>query len=957
MKKILVVLFSLLFPVLAFSETTSALFTPPSTDYSVIFLGNLFGVVDGILHGTGSQIMGHMFKVMNSAVLALGGIVITYTLIVGTMNTSHEGQFLGQKWSSIWIPVRSTIGLALLIPKASGYCLMQIFIMWTVVQGVGAADKVWEAALNYLNLGGVFVGAQSNPNPTTSGDEAVTKIATGESAMLQGQICMRGVQTILENARASYLTSKESGSGPCIRPANTHMQYFCSNEVPDFLATFNAVEASSLGKNTVSMPNFTDGTMYELLNDMCGIISWTKLDVSEETQSLDYVSEEEAATLNESRPIAVQQMFMDLESVAIAMVNNDPEIKSNANSDVDKRYSTIAQNQYGVPYLASTQAVCDGPSTDCTQWRNASSGNTDTYIFTGLEFMTAMTDYNAIMMPVLNLIQQADDAEASNEAHAFIDTAISQGWAMAGSFFFDLVNLNGSAAAGQDYVDTESGLETATFYNGNDLLEPFNSPCTGSFSLLCELLNKNSKTVTYVNNLITGESVENGLKADISASDDHKGISSLGSASGFGYITNASLINLPGQPGLKTPQFKLNVNIQPGDTILKIPHIKFGCGPKILGVCMQKYIADAIWNYIIKDIVNIFIDFITTLFDMVIQNFLVVPLTVIMTVLNNAVQLLNTSQTHPIVALAFMGTSFINYVTSLYFQLIAMSVIFSWGGSIILLFVLPFLAAWMGVMFTIGFMDAFYVPFLPYMIFTFGVLAWFMAVLEAMVAAPIIALGICNPEGHEAMGKAEASMTIVTGLFLRPAMMILGYIAAISLSYVAVYTLNAGFAQLMKFFMPTNNWSSLSWTTDAAEYYSGTNISEAQVNTDIYGQEQTLGVASTSSSVKDTPYVNYAAMYAGFFCLLAYTTIYLTLVEKCFSLIYIFPDNMMRWVGGQAEQYGKETAQWADATKQQITEGAKETGKASKATSKGAAEAGAKKAGMMKGDKPGGGVS
>ncbi|WP_241969840.1 hypothetical protein [Legionella sainthelensi] len=72
-------------------------FAPPASDYSVVFLGNLFGVVDGVLSGSGSQIMGAMFGVLNAAVLALGGIVILYTLIVATMNTAHEGQMLGQK--------------------------------------------------------------------------------------------------------------------------------------------------------------------------------------------------------------------------------------------------------------------------------------------------------------------------------------------------------------------------------------------------------------------------------------------------------------------------------------------------------------------------------------------------------------------------------------------------------------------------------------------------------------------------------------------------------------------------------------------------------------------------------------------------------------------------------------------------------------------------------------------
>ena len=190
----LLTLLFLFFPLLASADSLS--FAPPPGDISVIFLGNIFGIVDGVLHGTGSQIMGAMFGVFNAAVLALGGIVIMYTLIVGTMNTAHEGQMLGQKWSSIWIPVRSTIGLALLIPKASGYCLMQVMIMWVVIQGVGAADKVWNAALNYLNRGGVIIQAQMDP--AKSLNAAGSEIATGASVILAANVCMAGLQKQLE---------------------------------------------------------------------------------------------------------------------------------------------------------------------------------------------------------------------------------------------------------------------------------------------------------------------------------------------------------------------------------------------------------------------------------------------------------------------------------------------------------------------------------------------------------------------------------------------------------------------------------------------------------------------------------------------------------------------------------------------------------------------------------------
>jgi len=107
MKRLSLLLLSLFYPAILFAQDSSGggslSFAPPPGDLSVVFLGNIFGIVDGVLHGSGSQIMGTMFGVFNAAVLALGGIVIMYTLTVSTMNTAQEGQLLGQRWSSIWV--------------------------------------------------------------------------------------------------------------------------------------------------------------------------------------------------------------------------------------------------------------------------------------------------------------------------------------------------------------------------------------------------------------------------------------------------------------------------------------------------------------------------------------------------------------------------------------------------------------------------------------------------------------------------------------------------------------------------------------------------------------------------------------------------------------------------------------------------------------------------------------
>lgn len=932
MKKILAALLCFFYPVLALADTsTTSLFTPPTTDYSVVFLGNIFGVVDGVLHGTGSQIMGKMFLVVNAAVLALGGIMVTYILIVGTMNTSHEGQFLGQKWSGIWIPMRGVIGLAMIMPKASGYCLMQVFIMWVVVQGVGAADKVWNAALDYLNAGGVLVGAQNNANPTTSDDAALTQIATGESAILQGQVCMYGIQTALEKVRSMATDNADSG-GLCHNPTNTNISTFCSNPIPDFLNTFSAVQANNLGKTELPMPNFSNGSMYEQLNGICGTIKWNKLDMASETSELDYISAEEVAVLNQSRAVAIDQMYMDLMPTATAMVNNDPDpaLSTNTNNDPSKQYSAIAQDQYGVPYFSSTNSACTAPSTDCMSWQPASGGATSNMIFGGAEFMYAMSDYNAIMTPTLNLIEQNKNAEANNEAHEFITHAKEVGWIMASSYFFDLVRLNGSASGGHTLIDSSSGLETSVPFSSNTIMAPFNPPCSGVNALLCTLLSSSNKAATAISDLITGNSVETGLSPNVS-STSHAAVETTGSASTYGYINNASMIHFPGQPGLATPKFNLVINIKPTENNVKLPSLSFSC-VKLAGVCWGRdVVGKIIYDAIVKNLVSFFLDFLTNLFSFILQLLLIGPLTAIMTILYDGVKNLNTSQYHPIVGLAFMGTSFINYVTQLYFQLVSLGPILQLGGGIMVALIMPFLGAWCGIMLMIGFLDAYYVPFLPYMIFTFGSLGWFIAVMEAMVAGPIVALGITNPEGHDALGKAEPAMVILINLFLRPTMMILGFIGGIVLSYVGIYVLNAGFQQIMQFFYAGN--SGVDWTTAAGQYASG-----------------------TGAPPSTTPYYNFAALYAGFFCMLTYTTIYVTLVEKAFSLIHIFPDNMSRWIGGQAEQHGRESAQWAEAVKQQLTEGSKETGKASIATSEGVTQRAGEKLGLLKKDESKGNV-
>ncbi|WP_115703505.1 type IVB secretion system protein DotA [Legionella sainthelensi] len=955
-------------------------FAPPASDYSVVFLGNLFGVVDGVLSGSGSQIMGAMFGVLNAAVLALGGIVILYTLIVATMNTAHEGQMLGQKWSSIWIPIRSTIGLALLIPKASGYCMMQIFVMWVVVQGIGAADKVWDAALSYLNRGGVIIQAQQiNPASqfTSNPGSGINGIATGAETILAGQVCMLGLQTQLENTRQTYLDQQSKNTGPCnSATSGSAMDTFCKTTVPDFLSTVNAVSVQTANPNpasqswTVDMPNFDTTSPYYFLNGICGSISWESITKNPAFSSLSSynlngvnpnasstptnnsnntnnttigkttLSPSEVTLTLMSRAIAIQQMYSDLSGTARSIISNDPLMSTSNNNNNNKNTATDwASQQFGIPFTENGNA-CSSQQDKCVSWGPLPSTTGGT-LFTGLELMNAINDYNGIMMPTINLARMINSGSDEQAATAFISKASSQGWLMAGAYFFNLITIQGSSTANAGQVDSNTGLNNSAF-NSTWVTSPFKvtdpesgaSTCTqggGSsgkdFSTLCVWFNQNATAVTHLESLITTDTSKTGVPTP---SQTLPLVSGDAASTIFGFLNNSLKMQTPGQPGAAPVTFaqipNFNINPQP----YKLQRQSFSCGgvKPFYSICIGRIIGDVVYNLIIVTIYNLFIDLFGGIIGIVIAAFLETPLKGLAEIFKAGLDIIAQPGVNPVIALANMGSQYINFAGNLWMYLLGLAVssalipIFGVFIFALLTLAMPLVIAWVGIMVSIGFVTSYYVPVLPYVIFVFGGLGWLMVVIEAMVAAPIVALGVTHPEGHDAFGKGEAAIMLLLNIFLRPAMMIIGYIAAIALTYVGVWILNAGFDQAIGF---------------------------VQVI-----QKQSLNTLDAQSTVWKAvggggDYSDWSGVYAYFFSILIYTSLYLTIVQKSFTLITYLPDKVLRWIGGTPESIGQESAQWGEEVKGKVQEAGKETQSAQGSMEKTMGGIGMKAVGKVKG--------
>lgn len=138
-----------LLPMIAFADTTGP-FTVSNSDISVKILAQIFG---SLTPSGGADAFGSAISTFNGAVLIVGGILATYTLLAGTLGTAHDGEMLGKKFSSVWIPIRYALGTALVLPVLTGgYCVMQQLVMWCILQGVGLANAVWTSYLTSPNL-------------------------------------------------------------------------------------------------------------------------------------------------------------------------------------------------------------------------------------------------------------------------------------------------------------------------------------------------------------------------------------------------------------------------------------------------------------------------------------------------------------------------------------------------------------------------------------------------------------------------------------------------------------------------------------------------------------------------------------------------------------------------------------------------------------------------------------
>ncbi|MBM4222916.1 MAG: hypothetical protein FJ161_03865 [Gammaproteobacteria bacterium] len=127
--------------------------TVDPSDQTYQYLTFLFGNVSNDLMCTTSSctfLVPQFFAIFNQGLLTIGSIVMTYVLLVSTGSSAHEGEFMGKKGSSLWLPFRIIAGVSFMVPSSTGYSVLQIFIMRVVLMGVALANTLYTQLESYV---------------------------------------------------------------------------------------------------------------------------------------------------------------------------------------------------------------------------------------------------------------------------------------------------------------------------------------------------------------------------------------------------------------------------------------------------------------------------------------------------------------------------------------------------------------------------------------------------------------------------------------------------------------------------------------------------------------------------------------------------------------------------------------------------------------------------------------
>jgi len=160
----------MLIPESAMASAPVLEFEPLKDDIFIKMIKRMFGTIID-LNNPHTTALTDIIIAWSSFVLIIGGGLVSYGLLLGTMNTAHQGEALGKKWNSMWVPIRTMVAFGAVLPMPAttvngdlaGLSAVQGGIIQLVRMGSGMADSLWTYSAQQIALKGFTQPSVDSP--------------------------------------------------------------------------------------------------------------------------------------------------------------------------------------------------------------------------------------------------------------------------------------------------------------------------------------------------------------------------------------------------------------------------------------------------------------------------------------------------------------------------------------------------------------------------------------------------------------------------------------------------------------------------------------------------------------------------------------------------------------------------------------------------------------------------
>ncbi len=723
------------------SSSVTSMFQIAPNDLSVFVLMHIFGGVGQVLPGD-YLLMGQIFQYFNIAVLSATLLIpVTWVVVRSVLETAHEGKFLGSKMHSVWVPIRISAAMALLAPVGSAYSSAQIVIMWCVLQGVGAADSLWQIGLQYFQEHGGFVyTSQSSISDVTYEKSGGTDAAGANDLqqpnalafqLLAGEYCMaKGYYNNTNNSPA-YATA------PTLLPTISRPS--------DLSFTVSGKKVQWLQYN-FSQPR-APYKAADIDNQSCGSVFILDADTENSSALTDAYGENRALAMNNS----MESILSNLAETAKYLVYS-PEIYGLPN-DPDKALLDAMTSMNS----ASTNPIAIGGSlfNSSVYAASESAAESDTW----------------------------DSASASDP----YKTDYIYGWAYAGALYYSFLTSVGtfsdnsqSSSSKSQFAPKVKGLPSAPLTD-NNVVATLSQSSAGedAYVAVCAYT---SKSNSYSEEKYAGDGVHVGQYTSGAAGANNACVNLNPLYKNANTVTNVKSSGSVDKDKATVPDSYSDAI----ESFYDAAHAKWYSKGKSVAPPLYDPLSIIVFESLGVGLYNDFVDLMKYSGVSGGTHMQVSPMELAVEVGVNILDAL--TATLSVITLAMMALSAVAGICAA--EQPAIYVVFA-----LLCTTLPVIFAMFGILYTIGFMLADYLPMVPFIIFFFATAGWVFAVVECMVAAPIAALGMTFPEGHDIFGGAKAIMEFVISISLTPLLILIGFFASMYLQFALVGLLNMTFAQ------------------------------------------------------------------------------------------------------------------------------------------------------------------